>query len=259
MQRLIAKLLYEPGVKEPLTEPDYKRPFEQGDFRGYFKWTRKLTAQLGGVLYHACHDDGLRSILKNNELGLRSKWSLRLPKHGEWSAPGTWVGLNYFSKGNYYGPFVLEFPLRALNDRHFMVFRRQGNDRHRHFFVQYEARIPVYSFGKQLWRNINPATYFQDVNGDDLEMKPGAIYDIVITQPLSLKGVSIKAVNHPWCVAQICNNGISLRRSRRELADIAKDEFYDWLSESEEYRKLFSRFNILNRQHIELFDPDDDT
>jgi hypothetical protein len=103
-----------------------------------------------------------------------------------------------------------------------MAFRRQGDDRHRYFFVQYEARIPVYSFGKQVWRNINPATYFKDVNGDNLEMKPGAIYDIVITQPLSLKGVSIKAVNHPWCVAEICNNGMSLRRSSRELAGRAQ-------------------------------------
>ena len=241
-----------------MAEPDYKRPFEQSDFRGYFKWTQTLTDRLGGVLYHACHDDGLRNILKNNELGLRSKWSLRLPKYGEWSAPGTWVGLNYFSKGNYYGPFVLEFPLRVLNDRHFMVFRRQGDDRHRYFFVQYEARIPVYSFDKQVWRNVNPAAYFQGVKGAGLSRKPRAIYDTVITQPLSLKGVSVNAVNHPRCVAEACT-GIRLSRSRLKLANIAIDEFYEWLSENEEYKTLFRRFNVLNGHHVELFDPDKDT
>ncbi len=239
-----------------MAEPDYKRPFEQGDFRGYFKWTQKLTDQLGGGLYHACHEKGLRSILEEGELGLRSKWSLRLPKHGAWSAPGTWVGLNYFHNGNYYGPFLLRFPLRAINDRHFMVFRRQGDDRNRYFFVQYEARIPVFSFGKQVWRNVTPAAYFRNGNGEDLAMKPGAIYDIVITQPIGLKGVSIDAVDHPWCIAKICN-GMNLNRSRRRLADVAEDEFYCWLSENEEYRRLFRRFSVLNERHVKLFDPDE--
>jgi hypothetical protein len=76
-----------------MSEPEYRRAFEQDDFRGYFKWTRKLTSRLGGSLYHACHKQALTNILENGELGLRSKWSLKLPKYGEWSAPGTWVGL----------------------------------------------------------------------------------------------------------------------------------------------------------------------
>lgn len=56
----------------------------------------------------------------------------------------------------------------------------------------------------------------------------------------------------------MCNNGKNLRRSRRELADIAKDEFYEWLSENEEYKTLFRRFNVLNGHRVKLFDPDKD-
>jgi hypothetical protein len=237
-----------------MSEPNYKRAFEQGDFRGYFKWTRKLTSRLGGSLYHACHKQGLTNILENGELGLRSKWSLKLPKYGEWSAPGAWVGLNYFQNGNYYGPFLLEFPLRVLNDRHFMVFRRTGSDRNRYFFIQYEAQIPVYSFGKNKWRTVNPSAYFQNTNGEELAMKPGAVYDIVITHPVALDRVSIDAVDHPWCISGNCN-GMSLSRSRKRLANVAVDQCYFWLSASKDYRKLVKRFRVLDGEKIELFKP----
>ena len=237
-----------------MAEPDYKRTFEQADFRGYFRWTRKLTSRIGGKLYHACHKQSLMNILAKGELGLRSEWSLKLPTHGKWSAPGTWVCLNYFRNGNYYGPFLLEFPLSVLNDRNFMVFRREGSDRNRYFFVQYEARIPVYSFGKDRWRNVNPAAYFAKLNDEDLAMKPGAIYDIVITQPIALDRISINAADHPRCISKICN-GLSLGQSRRRLTTTALNEFRYWLSENKEYRKLFRRFRILEGKEIELFNP----
>jgi hypothetical protein len=237
-----------------MAEPEYKRAFEQRDFRGYFKWTRKLTSRLGGSLYHACHKQSLRSILQNGELGLRSKWSLKLPNYGEWSAPGTWVGLNYFQNGNYYGPFLLEFPLCVLNDRHFMVFRRKGSDRYRYFFIQYEAQIPVYSFGKNRWRNVKPVAYFQNTNGQELTMKPGAIYDIVITRPITLDCVSISAVNHPRCVSGNCN-GTTFSRNRRHLANVALDQCYSWLSASKEYRKVLKRFPVLDGEKVKLFKP----
>jgi hypothetical protein len=240
-----------------MSEPEYRRAFEQDDFRGYFKWTRRLTSRLGGSLYHACHKEALTNILENGELGLRSKWFLKLPKYGEWSAPGTWVGLNYFHSGNYYGPFLLKFPLRVLNDRHFMVFRRTGSDRNRYFFIQYEAQIPVYSFGKNKWRNVIPAAYFQNAKGEELLMRPGAIYDIVITHPVTLDRVSIEAVDHPRCISGLCN-GMRFSRSRKSLASVALDQCYNWLSASKEYRKVLKRFPVLDGEKIKLFKPHND-
>lgn len=141
-----------------------------------------------------------------------------------------------------------------LNDRHFMVFRRTGSDRNRYFFIQYEAQIPIYSFGKNKWRNVDPAAYFQNANGEELAMKPGAIYDIVITHPVTLDRVSIDAVDHPRCISEICN-GMSLSRSRKRLAIVALDQCYDWLSASKDYRKLLKRFPVLDGEKIELFKP----
>jgi hypothetical protein len=142
--------------------PDYKRAFDQPDFRGYFKWTLNLSRAFGGSLYHACHKDELIEILDNGQLDLRSTWSLNLPNHGKWSPPGVWVGLNYFqARGNFYGPLLFKFPMSVLNGRHFMVFRRTG-DRHRIFFIQYEARIPIYSFDKNLWRQVDPEHYLHE-------------------------------------------------------------------------------------------------
>ena len=240
-----------------MTEPEYKRRFEQPEFRGYFRWTRKLTDQLGIALYHACHEAELRTILEHGELGLRSKWALGLPSYGDWSAPGAWVGLNYFHDGNYYGPFVLEFPLDVLNGRHFMAFKRKGRDnRIRYFFVQYEARIPIYRFEKQIWRNVKPSAYFREINAKELAMRPGVIYDIVVTQPIDLEGVTISAVSHPWCVSKACN-GMTLKSSRNHLSKIAEDAFYLWLSESNEYKELFKRFAVLEGTQVELIDPND--
>jgi len=141
-----------------------------------------------------------------------------------------------------------------LNDRHFMVFRRSGRDRNRYFFVQYEAQIPIYSFGKNKWRNVNPAAYFRYASSEELAMKPAAIYDIVITYPIMLDRVSIDAADHPRCISGICN-GMSLARSRRYLTKIALDQCYDWLLASKDYRKLLKRFPVLDGEEIELFKP----
>ena len=239
-------------MKDNAKQEDYKRPFEQEDFRGYFRWSTKLTSSLGGNLYHACHKDQLEAILYDGELGLYSKWALKLPKHGLWEAPGVWTGLNYFNSGNYYGPFLITFPLSVLNGRHFMVFRRKGG-RYRFFFVQYEARIPIYSFGKDLWRNVNPRHYFYKARSG-LSLKPGAIYDIVLTQVTDLDDVTIEATDHPWCMYQKCQ-GMDKEDGSKVLRTIARDEFYYWLSQDKEYKKLFRRFSVLDGAKVTLSDP----
>ena len=109
-----------------MNKPDYQRAFNAEDFRGYFTWDKQLTTMLGSFLYHACHKDEINKVLKTDELALRSEWSLIHPEFGEWSSPGVWCGLNYFNQGNYYGPFLISFPLTVLDGRTFMVFRRTG-------------------------------------------------------------------------------------------------------------------------------------
>ena len=133
-------------------EPNCKRAFDASDFRGYFTWSHSLSKELGGNLYHACHEKELRAVLADQSLGLRSDWSLNLPGRGPWKAPGVWCGLNYFHRVNRYGPFLIEFPISVLNGRTFMLFRRSGDDRRRYFLVQYEAKIPIYEFKGELWR-----------------------------------------------------------------------------------------------------------
>ena len=239
-----------------MPEPDYKRPFAQSDFRGYFRWTQNLTRRLGGNLYHACHEDELEEILAGEELGLRSDWKLKLPKHGLWTAPGTWVGLNYFNNGNHYGPCLLTFPLNVLNGKHFMVFRRTSANRNRYFFVQYEARLPIYSFDKQLWRTVKADAYFTK-RAKKLYMKTRAIYDIVITHPIPLGDVKIEGVEHPNCISGKCN-GSSLKNSRKMVKRHAIGEWKYWMANCEEYAKIMNRFPRLDGAMVRLFDPDDD-
>ncbi len=233
-----------------MTEPDYKRPFAQADFRGYFRWNKELTQKLGGYLYHACHEDELRKILDEGKLGLRSKWSLRLPKHGLCTAPGTWTGLNDYQRGNRYGPLLIKFQLNVLNGRHFMVFRREDETRKRCFFVQYEARIPVYSFEPPasqgqtkepvLWRRVKADASFDESSGG-LSLKAGAIYDIVITHPIPLDGCSISGVKHPICIPGKCD-GIDLMKSRKLAREIAVEQFHIWMKKNDEFRRFLDRF-----------------
>lgn len=238
-----------------MTLSDYKRPFSQGDFRGYFRWSKALSRALGGKVYHACHKDELKDIVSSETLGLRSEWSIDLPNHGSWSAPGTWTGLNHFTSGNNYGPCLIEFPIEILNGRHFMVFRRVG-ERHRHFFVQYEARIPIFSFGKEVWRKVNPRSYFTG-SGDELCVKPGAIYDIIVTQPISLDHAEIDGVNHPSCIPGKCE-GHGVRKSRRLVEEMAKADWKWYMEKSRIFRKVIKRNPLLDGLEVELFDPDKD-
>ncbi len=206
---------------------------------------------LSGNLYHACHSDELIDILDDECLDLRSKWSLKLPAHGLYSVPGSWTGLNYFSRGNNYGPFLIRFPLSVLNGKSFMVFRRKGSDRHRHFFVQYEAKIPVYSFGKKLWRTVNPGYYFNKSDDGLLTLKRGAIYDIIITEPLSIRTATIEGVYHPQCVPGKCG-GMTLSESTKLVRKLARKRFKEYLRESRFYERLIKQFPDLEGEEIIL-------
>ncbi|NGZ07875.1 MAG: hypothetical protein CV088_00585 [Nitrospira sp. LK70] len=225
------------------TEPDYKRPFDTDDFRGYFTWDSSTTKAAGSRLYHACHQDELEEVLSRGELILRSTWSLNLPEHGLWESPGVWAGLNYYTNGNRYGPFVIEFPLEVLNGKRFMAFRRTGG-RKRFFFVQYEAQIPIYSFESKIWRTVNPKHYFTDTG-------IGAIWDIVLTQPILIGSAVVTGVEHPSCISGKCN-GSSARANRKSLRSLAKEKLTELLVSNNEYASFLKRFDVAEGMEITL-------
>lgn len=231
---------------EPESElPDYKRPFDGSDFRGYFTWTKTATDKRGGSLYHACHQDELESSLESGHLQLRSEWSLVLPNHGKWSTAGVWVGLNNFTKGNFYGPFLLTFPLSVLEGRHFMVFWRK-KDRNRFFFVQYEAKLPIYAFGKKKepYRYVSPQYYFKEGGAN-------AIWDIVLTQPVSLEQATVSVASHPRCISGKCA-GTSRAKTWEGLRKVISDRFTTWLASDPTYKRFAAQFPTCTGLSVDL-------
>jgi hypothetical protein len=97
--------------------PDCRRPFQNDDFRGFLTWGSDLTARIGGRFYHACHEDEAKTTLDEGFLGLRSMYYITHPFYGRCDAPCVWCGLNYFHKGNLFGPVLLSFPLKRLAGR----------------------------------------------------------------------------------------------------------------------------------------------
>ena len=237
-----------------MTLPDYQRPFDPSDFRGYFTWTKSLSKKLDGeYLYHACHFEELEKIIKRSSIALRSKWEIDLPEHGICEVPGVWCGLNYFYKFNHYGPFLIRFPLSVLEGKQFIAFRRGGkSDRHRYFFVQYDANIPIYSFKGDIWRSVKPESYFAEGNDSRLSKKVGGIYDIVLTSRISIEGlVNISTVDHNKCIPGKCNGSRRLE-SRKKLRKLAKDFLRNDLLDSVIIQKYINKFLDLEGESLEI-------
>ncbi len=194
------------------TLPDWQRPFENDDFRGFFTWDTELTARLGPQFFHACHADEAKTVLEDGRLQLRSHFKVNHPSYGLCAAPGVWCGLNYFHHGNHYGPLIWKFPLRRLDGRTFMVFRRT-TERKRYFFVQYEAHIPIFNRAGDPTRRVQPRGFF-DSRGEQLSLKTGAIYDLVLTAPVKLAGAALEGVNHSSCISKKCR-GASRPEARK--------------------------------------------
>ena len=237
-----------------MKSPDYQRPFEPEDFRGYFKWTKIMSKKLKtNFLYHACHKDELEDIIDNNELALRSSWSIKLPEHGICEIPGVWSGLNYFVSGNFYGPFVIEFPLSVLEGKQFIAFRRGGRaERNRYFFVQYDAMIPIYSFKGDVWRRVNSGVYFSKDGDRTLQLKTGAIYDIILTSPIPLSAAtSLSGVKHNKCIPGKCK-GLSVVKSRRIMRIIAKRILTNSIIDSGIIKNFIDKYPDIEGETIEI-------
>jgi hypothetical protein len=230
--------------------PDFKRPFHSDDFRGHFIWTDELTDKYSGTFfYHACHQNELEKILKNKELVLRSEWSFEHPMFGKWSSKGVWVGLNTFYSGNYYGPFLLKFPIHLLNGKRFMAFRRKG-ERDRYFFVQYETDIPLFDKNGNIWRKVRPAVYFNEIE-DSLFRKDKAIYDIILTSAISIKNAEIDVEDHPICISKKCS-GLTSMDGRKLLREIAQEEFESRFATYPRMKSFLKQFPIMEGKKVYL-------
>lgn len=237
-----------------MTLPDYKRPFNPADFRGYFKWTKEFSRKLDGeFLYHACHYSELTKIIGKNKLPLRSSWAIDLPEHGIVDVPGVWCGLNFFVSGNHYGPFLIKFPLSVLEGKQFIAFRRGGRlERHRYFFVQYDAMIPIYSFKGDVWRTVNAEAYFAKNNDNTLSKKIGGIYDIILTSQIPLDdSVSISAVDHDKCIAGKCS-GARRVQSRKKLRELAMELVREELLQTDIIERAKHKFPDLEGETLDI-------
>ncbi len=116
--------------------------------------------------------------------------------------------------------------------------------------MQYEARIPIYSFGKKLWRNVQPSYYFENVG-------VGAIWDIVLTQPIPIDVIEISAVEHPSCIPGKCQ-GTTRVKNRRALKEIAENEFTYFIQNNSEYARFLKRFPIAKGLTVQLPSLDDE-
>jgi hypothetical protein len=240
-----------PGPSTIVTVTDYTRPFEQKDFRGYFTWTDLLCDRLGGSLYHGCHEDELAAALEADELPLRSKWKITLQGHkSPWTANGVWCGLNNFGAlGNFYGPCLFSFPISVLSGRKFMVFRRTDSDgRERHYFVQHESPIPIFSFAGLSKRLVNPEFYFQK-QSNRLWLKNRAIYEIILTEPLPLAECEVHGVSHPRCIPGKCGRS-SLNDSYTTVQRVGLKRARSIILKSPEMQSLFKKLPWLSRKKI---------
>jgi hypothetical protein len=200
-------------------------PFIPKEFAGHFRWDTRLSARLGGLLYHGCHESDLANALAENALPLRSDWAVELPEFGNWTAEGVWAGLNaYFGLWNYFGPCLVTLPVNVLNGHQFLVFRRPSSDRRSVYtFVQHDSPLPVYLGSKEVWREVCPDEFFQLAEAG-LKHRSDDGYRVVLTTSLPLKGASIQGVPHPQCEYEGCIGATAEKAAvivERQLAGVS--------------------------------------
>jgi hypothetical protein len=130
-----------------------------------------------------------------------------------------------------------------------MVFRRTRS-RDRFFFVQYEARIPIFTRDGKINRRVKMARYFRE-QGQQFCLKDKAIYVVVLTQPVALSGAVIEGVQHPACITGKCA-GVKLRSAEAVVQRLGRKVLEHHLQSDAVVRRLLSRFPSLRGQNFRL-------
>ena len=140
-----------------------------------------------------------------------------------------------------------------LEGKQFIAFRRGGKaERHRYFFVQYDAMIPIYSFKGNIWREVNAESYFTENKDKTLSKKIGGIYDIVLTAQIFLdEHVSISSVDHDKCIPGKCS-GARRAKSRKKLRELAKELVKKELLDSDIIAKAIKKYPDIEGEILEI-------
>ena len=232
------------------TRPAYDRPFVLSEFLGHFSWCDRTTEQFRTKrLSHTCHDKHLGHFLDRNELFLPTKCDVVLPVVGQWPEKGIWTGMNLYSDRNFYGPFQIVFPLSVLKERRFVVFQRQDQrDRQRNFFLQYESDLPLFRSKRHPWRRIDPKTLLSESNEK-------TVWDLFLTQTLSLDKARIRPTEHPYCKSKICQ-GRTVDENRKRLDAVIRKRFCRMVAKLPAYHDFIRRFALAEGLTVELPDVD---
>lgn len=234
-----------------VTGPAYDRPFVMSEYLGHFAWSDRTSEQFRAKrLSHTCHWKHLGHFLDRNELGLMTRCDVVLPVVGKCPDQGIWTGLNLYTERNFYGPCQLYFRTSVLKGRRFVVFQRQDEgDRQRNFFFQYESDLPLFRSNEYPWRAIDPKTLLAQANDK-------TVWDLFLTQPLSLNKVRIRPTAHPHCKSGICD-GSTLDENRERLNAVIRDRFRRMVAKLPQYKDFADRFALAEGLTVELPDVDD--
>jgi len=185
--------------------PDYQRPFGPEDYRDCLDLPGDLRIGPWNSLFHACHGDEFKDMLRAGRLLLRSEWHLERPRIGRWTGACAWCGLNLLRgpDGNRYGPIQLEFPLSVLNGGRVLVFHRT-RERDRYFFVQHKPGLPELRNGGRAKRVRLGAYFDEQVEPGRLSLRDRAIYDVIVTRSIPLRLAKISGVLHQKCIGSRC-------------------------------------------------------
>ncbi len=94
--------------------------------------------------------------------------------------------------------------------------------------------------------------YFQKNNAKTLQLKESAIYDIVLTNHVSLdESVSISGVNHETCIPGKCD-GKSIVDSRKFIIQIAKERLEKDICDTGLIKKAIKKYPDIEGETLEI-------
>lgn len=206
------------------------RAFDRHEFVGWVAWNREATAFLGTrFLEHGCHIDDFRTAYTTNTLTPRSTISFVGDAHPD--RIGTWVTANTYSQANYFGPLIVQIPIRFLESKRFAVFHRYGGNPTRICVEWQDAFEPIEDYDRP-WKEVGVDIAFPDPQG----IWP--INNFVLTTKLPLNEGFFRPREHTNCVSGQCS-GLGYGRSRDMLQAFLNDAWSATPSKDERRRVRF--------------------
>lgn len=228
--------------------------FSMKNFRGIITWPRIMHTyqnpkRKDGLknkdheqlfsFHHACHEEDLRNYLRHGFIGMNSVITFDIPDHGTCPVNGIWFSSLEWER-NFFGPFVLSLSSWIFTGRTFMVFAeetpdRENNMRTNYQFIQHDIGLPIYGISPEKWQECEINEVF-DIEEIPVEYVDEEVYDtcfcpkeftsyyVVLTSPISTKGMELRVAEHPRCELRKCNSNISKDQAKESLLRILSEE-----------------------------------